>query len=59
MVKNRRLSKSISDTSMAKLKQFITYKQQEYGMEVKLLNRFEPSTKECSECGTQPNNDVV
>ena len=51
MVKNRRLSKSISDTSMAKLKQFITYKQQEYGMEVKLLNRFEPSTKECSECG--------
>lgn len=51
MMKNRRLSKSISDTSMAKLKQFITYKQQKYGMEVKLLNRFEPSTKECSECG--------
>lgn len=51
MVKNRRLSKSISDTSMSKLKWFIEYKQKEYGMEVKLLDRFKPSTKECSECG--------
>ena len=51
MVKNKRLSKSISDTSMSKLKQLITYKQKEYDKEVKLLGRYEPSTKECHGCG--------
>jgi putative transposase len=51
MVKNRKLSKAISDTSMSKLKQFISYKQKEYGKKVILLGRFQPSTKECSYCG--------
>lgn len=51
MVKNKRLSKSISDTSMSKLKQLIAYKQKEYDKEVKLLGRYEPSTKECHGCG--------
>ena len=51
MVKNRKLSKAISDSSMSKLKQFISYKQKEYGKEVLLLGRFEASTKECSCCG--------
>lgn len=52
MVKNKRLSKSISDTSMSKLKQLITYKQKEYDKEVELLGRYEPSTKECHGCGS-------
>ncbi len=52
MVKNKRLSKSISDTSMSKLKQLIAYKQKEYDKEVKLLGRYEPSTKECHGCGS-------
>lgn len=51
MVKNRRLAKSISDSSMSKLKQFISYKQKEYGKDVVLLGRFKPSTKECNNCG--------
>lgn len=52
MVRNRKLAKSISDASMSKLKQFISYKQKEYGKEVKLLGRYEPSTKECHGCGS-------
>lgn len=52
MMKNRRLSKSISDASMSTLKEFISYKQLEYGLEVQLLGTFEPSTKVCSSCGT-------
>lgn len=51
MIKNRNLAKHISDASMGKLKQFITYKQKEFNKEVILLNRFEASTKECNVCG--------
>lgn len=50
MIQNRKLSKSISDTSMSKLKFMIDYKQQEYNKQVKLLGRFERSTKECNVC---------
>lgn len=55
MVKNHHLAKSVSDASMGKLKALIQQKQREYGKGVVLLNRFEPSTKECCLCGhTQP-----
>lgn len=51
MMKNHRLSKSFADSALSTLRNFINYKQIEYGMEVQLLGTFEPSTKICSECG--------
>lgn len=51
MVKNRKLSKSVSDTSMRTFRNLLTYKAKERGNDVVLLNRFEPSTKECFSCG--------
>ena len=51
--KNKGMSKAISDASMSKLKTYISYKQLEYGMNVKLLGRYEASTKECYECSNQ------
>lgn len=52
MMRSKMMSKSISDTSMSKLKTFIIYKQKfDYNKDVVLLGTFEPSTKECSGCG--------
>lgn len=51
MLKNRKLSKSISDASFHKFKTLLSYKVKEQGNEVMNLGRFEPSTKECSCCG--------
>jgi putative transposase len=52
MMKSKLMSKLIADASMSKLKRFITYKQKfDYNKEVALLGTFEPSTKECNECG--------
>jgi putative transposase len=51
MLTSKTMSKSISDTSMSKLKTFISYKQKfGYNKDVVLLGTFEPSTKECHEC---------
>jgi len=56
MLKSKMMSKSISDSSMSKLKTFIIYKQKfDYNKEVVLLGTFEPSTKECNECGNIQN----
>lgn len=49
---NKSLNRNLSDSSMSKLKKYITYKQKMYyDKEIVLYPRFEPSTKLCSSCG--------
>ena len=51
MVKNRHLSKSISDAGWGMFREFALYKADWYGRDVHKVNRFYPSSKICSNCG--------
>ena len=51
MVKNKNLSRSISDVGWAMFKDFIHYKCEWYGKNFHQIGRFEPSSRICSECG--------
>jgi len=51
MVKNRHLSKAISDMAWRQLRTSIEYKAEWYGKNVVTIGRFEPSSKICSNCG--------
>lgn len=50
MVKNRKLSRAISDCAWGTFRQFLTYKAKRAGKEIRVIGRFEPSSKMCS-CG--------
>ena len=52
IVKNRSLSKSISDASFSKLFSMLEYKSKWYGKELVKIPRFAPSSKTCSNCGS-------
>lgn len=52
MVKNRRLSRSIMDQGFHEFRRQLEYKAKMYGSEVIVADRFYPSTKTCSRCGT-------
>lgn len=51
MVRNRRLARSISDAAMGELSRQILYKAKWHGVEVRVADRFFPSSKTCSGCG--------
>ena len=51
MVKNRHLSKSISDASWGMFAGILAYKADWHGREILRVNRFYPSSKTCSDCG--------
>ncbi|WRH68866.1 MAG: RNA-guided endonuclease TnpB family protein [Planktothrix sp. GU0601_MAG3] len=51
MVKNRKLSKAISDVSWGKFVNFIDYKLKQKSGELVEIDRFFPSSKTCSCCG--------
>lgn len=51
MMKNRHLSKSITDSKWYEFKRQILYKAELYGIEIVLADRFYPSSKTCSCCG--------
>ncbi len=51
MVRNRRLARSISDAAMGELFRQILYKARWHGVEVRVVDRFFPSSKTCSGCG--------
>ncbi len=51
MVKNRHLSKSISDASWGIFTKQLKYKADWYGRDMIKVNRFYPSSKTCSKCG--------
>jgi putative transposase len=52
MVKNRSLARAISDAAWAQFRSMLEYKADWYGREVIAVDRFFPSSKLCSVCGT-------
>ncbi|MCX2184951.1 transposase [Streptomyces sp. SKN60] len=52
MVRNRRLARAISDAAWAEFRSLLEYKAGWYGREVIAVDRFFPSSKLCSHCGT-------
>ena len=51
MLKNHKLSKSISDVSWGKFIDMLKYKAEWYGVNIIKIDRFAPSSKTCSNCG--------
>ncbi|MER7460965.1 RNA-guided endonuclease TnpB family protein [Micromonospora sp. NPDC126480] len=51
MVRNRRLSKAISDVGWGEFRRQLEYKCQWYGRTLIVIDRWYPSTKTCSSCG--------
>lgn len=51
MVKNYCLAKSISDASFGQFRAMLKYKCERYGRELRLVDRFFPSSKRCHACG--------
>ena len=51
MVKNRKLSKHISDVSWSTFVRFLQYKAAWNDRQIVKINRFYPSSKTCNECG--------
>ena len=51
MVKNRRLSRALSDASMGEFHRQLRYKAEWRGVKIVEADRFYPSSKRCSRCG--------
>ena len=51
MVKNHKLAQAISDAAWGQFLTMLEYKGKLYGCEIRLLDRFFPSSKRCSKCG--------
>jgi putative transposase len=51
MVRNKRLSKAISDAGWGKFKEMLEYKTLWYGARLVTADKFYPSSKLCSQCG--------
>ncbi len=51
MVKNRKLSKAISDLGWRQFRTLLEGKAQKYGRDLRVISRWEPTTQKCSCCG--------
>jgi putative transposase len=56
MVRNRPLARSISDAAMGELSRQLLYKARWHGVEVRVVDRYFPSSKICSGCGVVRND---
>ena len=52
MIKNKHLSDSVRKQCFNKFRQYVTYKAELYGIGLVIADRFYPSSKTCSECGS-------
>jgi putative transposase len=52
MLKNRKLSRAISEQGWYQFKMFLDYKCNWYGRELTIINQWYPSSKTCSSCGS-------
>ncbi|MGW0713068.1 RNA-guided endonuclease InsQ/TnpB family protein [Streptomyces sp. NPDC002643] len=52
LVRNRSLARAISDAAWSQFRSMLEYKADWYGREVVVVDRFFPSSKLCSHCGT-------
>jgi putative transposase len=52
MVQNHKLARSLSDVSLGEIRRQLEYKAALYGRQIRYVNRFFPSSKTCSNCGT-------
>jgi putative transposase len=52
MMQNHHLAQSIADVGLQEFRRQLQYKGQWYGCEIFLADRFFPSSKQCSQCGT-------
>ncbi|MDY6805168.1 MAG: RNA-guided endonuclease TnpB family protein [Cyanobacteriota bacterium] len=51
MIKNRKLSRAISDLGWRTFRTMLEYKANKYGREFQVINRWEPTSQKCSHCG--------
>ena len=51
MVKNRKLSRAISDLGWRQFRTFLEGKAEKYGREFRVISRWEPTSQTCSSCG--------
>ena len=51
MMRNRHLARSLSDSGMGELSRQVLYKARWHGVEVRVVDRYFPSSKTCSGCG--------
>ena len=51
MIRNKKLSKLISDASWSKFRQFLEYKARWYGRIISVIDTYYPSSQICSKCG--------
>ena len=52
MMKNRRLARSVSDASLGEFRRQLDYKTARTGAALRVIDRWYPSSKTCSTCGT-------
>ncbi|WP_369333955.1 RNA-guided endonuclease InsQ/TnpB family protein [Brasilonema bromeliae] len=52
MMKNEKLSEAISTLGLYEFRRMLTYKEAFYGTKVELVDRWIPSSKTCSKCGS-------
>jgi putative transposase len=52
MLRNRHLSKAVADSGLFELRRQLEYKAKWYGRDVFIVDRFAPTSKTCSECGS-------
>ena len=58
MMKNRHLAQAIADVGLHEFRRQMIYKGVWYGCKILLADRFFPSTKRCSQCGTLKTMDL-